>query len=500
MKKQLALLLTIVILILAVPITAFAEHEHNYSVTVMVYNNGTVKKRCSCGATKILGQKVKSVKLKNTKLTYNGKARSVKVVAKNNEGRKISKSFYTVTYNKVKKDRKKAGKYSITVKFKYPYSGKKKLTYYIVGKNQRAYFQSAESNKVIFNFKKKVKTGFIQVQVATDKKFKKNLKEGKVTSKGSKSINGLLPKTKYFYRTRSVVTTKKGTKIYSNWTKVRSFWTEKATAKPTEPSVPTNPEEPTKPEEPTETETGFDENTEQVLIEGKLKIDGNGNYLLFTENRWIDSSTEQYYQRCNPTYDNGSYAEYCGLLYQTYKKLNINSTMSDVEKYMIISRWLGENIQGCNHLNSNTDGWDHDHMTAYNALKNNCSVCGGFSYLTADLCSLCDIPCYHFSGAGHAWCYVKLDGYWYMQDPLPGTSLYSAWDYAINKKKDKTYKPGLTISETYFNASMGNTLYKSIYDNNTPHGNHSNVYDMPTVDYDTFASACRTAANHTFLS
>ncbi len=74
---------------------------------------------------------VRNVKLSKTKFKYNGKVKKPTVTAYAPDGKKISKRYYTVTYQK---GRRKVGKYKVTVKFKgkYKKAGKIVRTFKIV--------------------------------------------------------------------------------------------------------------------------------------------------------------------------------------------------------------------------------------------------------------------------------------------------------------------------------------------------------------------------------
>ncbi len=72
--------------------------------------------------------KAKSIKLSSTSYTYNGKVRTPKVTVIGKDGKKLSTKYYSVTYQK---GRKNVGKYKVTVKMKGKYSGRKTLYFKI---------------------------------------------------------------------------------------------------------------------------------------------------------------------------------------------------------------------------------------------------------------------------------------------------------------------------------------------------------------------------------
>lgn len=79
-------------------------------------------------------------------------------------------------------------------------------------------------NSVTTSYKKSKRATFYQVQMATDKKFKKNLKSKKA-SELSQKISGLKAKTKYYVRVRGAF--KKGNKtIYGAWSVTKTVTTK----------------------------------------------------------------------------------------------------------------------------------------------------------------------------------------------------------------------------------------------------------------------------------
>lgn len=496
MKRIFVFMLTVILIISVFPVTVYASHEHNYAQTVMSYNDGTVKKQCACGATKNVGKKVETVKLKKKKLVYNGTARRVTVIAKNSAGRRIPKEYYTVKYDKSTQQRKSYGKYSVTVKFKKPYSGKKKLSYYIVGKNQKAFLKESESNKAVFYFSENVKKGFIQFQIATDKKYKNVLKKCNITKKGDKSIKGIHPDTLYYYRTRRVVFTKKGTKIYGNWSKKSYFWS-KEEGEPIPSYVP-DMRDP----------NAFVEKDEIVLVENKIKEAVDGSYVkLFIDGEWIEASQHWYY------YDFGDfdpsndvcyarqdyyqimnslmpgfiplprcYAMYYERLCDWYRSLNISNSTDDLYNYLVYCRWLRENTR----YRKETDGKEIS-ANASSIIDYGASVCFGFATLTYDFCWLADIPCFQVIGGNHVWNYINLNGYWYFVDNTGGSgTLFSSGFHGIKDMSVDFYKDRFAH---FYSKRYG----KEIYDNCLPRGNKDTMYN------DTFYRTFEKVEVHTFL-
>ncbi|MFU2518695.1 MAG: fibronectin type III domain-containing protein, partial [Clostridiales bacterium] len=172
-----------------------------------------------------------SIKLKATSLTYNGKVRTPKVIVKDRTGKTLVKNTdYTVSYAK---GRKYVGKYAVKITFKGKYSGTKTLCFTIKPKATRISSLKAGSKKFTVKWKKQATqtTGY-QVQVATNKKFKKNKKT--VTIKKQKTtkttVKKLKAKKKYYVRVRTYKTVKingKSIRIYSGWSKTKTVTTKK---------------------------------------------------------------------------------------------------------------------------------------------------------------------------------------------------------------------------------------------------------------------------------
>ena len=196
--------------------------------------NGKIVNYCSvCKKTlsTTVIPKASSIKLKATSLTYNGKVRTPKVIVKDRTGKTLVKNTdYTVSYAK---GRKYVGKYAVKITFKGKYSGTKTLYFTIKPKATSISSLTAGSKKFTVKWKKQATqtTGY-QVQVATNKKFKKNKKT--VTIKKQKTtkttVKKLKAKKKYYVRVRTYKTVKingKSIRIYSGWSKAKTVTTKK---------------------------------------------------------------------------------------------------------------------------------------------------------------------------------------------------------------------------------------------------------------------------------
>ena len=196
--------------------------------------NGKIVNYCSvCKKTlsTTVIPKASSIKLKATSLTYNGKVRTPKVIVKDRTGKTLVKNTdYTVSYAK---GRKYVGKYAVKITFKGKYSGTKPLYFTIKPKATSISSLKAGSKKFTVKWKKQATqtTGY-QVQVATNKKFKKNKKT--VTIKKQKTtkttVKKLKAKKKYYVRVCTYKTVKingKSIRIYSGWSKTKTVTTKK---------------------------------------------------------------------------------------------------------------------------------------------------------------------------------------------------------------------------------------------------------------------------------
>ena len=196
--------------------------------------NGKIVNYCSvCKKTlsTTVIPKASSIKLKATSLTYNGKVRTPKVIVKDRTGKTLVKNTdYTVSYAK---GRKYVGKYAVKITFKGKYSGTKTLYFTIKPKATSISSLKAGSKKFTVKWKKQAtQTTVYKVQVATNKKFKKNKKT--VTIKKQKTtkttVKKLKAKKKYYVRVCTYKTVKingKSIRIYSGWSKTKTVTTKK---------------------------------------------------------------------------------------------------------------------------------------------------------------------------------------------------------------------------------------------------------------------------------
>lgn len=173
---------------------------------------------------KMSDQYVCSATLSKTKLVYNAKAQKPSVVVKDQVGRTIASSNYTVTYSTGSKN---VGKYKATVTFKGDYSGAITKTYVINPKPTTISSLSALSKgfKVKWSKKTAQTTGY-QIRYS----LKSSMASSKtVTVKGakttSKSISKLKKGKKYYVQVRTYKTVD-GKKYYSSWSAKKSVKTK----------------------------------------------------------------------------------------------------------------------------------------------------------------------------------------------------------------------------------------------------------------------------------
>lgn len=166
---------------------------------------------------------IKSVAIPSTHYVYSGKAITPEVTVKDANGKVIAKSNYTVKYTA----NKSVGTAKVTVAFKGNYTGTVTRTFKIVPKSTS--ITSVKPSKKSFTVKWKKQatqtTGY-QIQIATDKSFKKNVKTYTVKGNGttSKKITGLKAKTKYYVRVRAY---KSSSTYASGWSTYKTVTTRK---------------------------------------------------------------------------------------------------------------------------------------------------------------------------------------------------------------------------------------------------------------------------------
>ncbi len=170
---------------------------------------------------------VSQVKLSKKSFTYNGKVQKPSVTVIDSKGNVVSADNYSVSYSN--SGSKKVGSYGIYISFiGSKYSGSISYVYKIIPKSSAISSLKGAKKKITVKYKKQTSqtTGY-QIQVATNKAFKKNKKT--VTVKKNKTtsanVSSLKAKKKYFVRVRTYKTVN-GKKIYSSWSKVKTVKTK----------------------------------------------------------------------------------------------------------------------------------------------------------------------------------------------------------------------------------------------------------------------------------
>ena len=190
------------------------SYKTSYSYKATPYNNGSITKKCS-GCGKTVSETVyrpEKVQLSTRSYTYNGKSKkpSVTVIAVN--GKALSSSSYTVSYEK---DTVSAGRHKVKITLKGRYSGE--MSRYYVINPKATYIQSTKGFKKGFKVTMKAQskrnaTGY-QVQYSTSADFS-NAKTQNVSGTAPQ-FKGLKGKTNYYVRVR--VYKKSAKTYYSSW-------------------------------------------------------------------------------------------------------------------------------------------------------------------------------------------------------------------------------------------------------------------------------------------
>ncbi len=200
---------------------------HSYKTTTTkatTSKNGSIVKKCTvCGnvASNTTIKYPKTFKLSTSSYTYSGSYKKPTVKVYDSAGKRISSSYYTVSY----KNNKNVGKAAVTIKFKGNYSGTKTLYFTIKPKAASVNKLTAGKKKLTVKLNRSLKqsTGY-QIQYSTSKKFSKSATKTKTIKSyktTSLTIKSLKSKKTYYVRVRTYKTVGK-TKYYSNWSTAKS--------------------------------------------------------------------------------------------------------------------------------------------------------------------------------------------------------------------------------------------------------------------------------------
>lgn len=120
------------------------------------------------------------------------------------------------------------------------------------------------------------------------------------------------------------------------------------------------------------------------------------------------------------------HTNYIALLKQRYAEIGINSSMSDVEKFVLIADWISCNLTyGEVNAGSGVIG----KRSPYDGLTTGRAVCYGYAGIFNDFCYLAGVPCYYMvsdpdqTAWYHAYNAIKLQGNWYLFDPQSGVGM-----------------------------------------------------------------------------
>ena len=227
--------------------------EHKFARTYSPASTGAAgsyKDYCkNCGYYKITTIPwAYDVKINCDEFYYNGSAQKPTVSVLDDKGNPISPDYYTVTYSNPNSSA--VGSYYLIVKFKEPfYTGSKTLSYKIMQKSgSSAPVKASGSSKPTSNSSSTSKPKAVQIkkltpakksltvswakgkningyqiQLSTDKKFKKNKKTVSVKKQKTTkaTVKKLKAKKKYYVKVRTYKTVN-GKKIYSSWSKTKS--------------------------------------------------------------------------------------------------------------------------------------------------------------------------------------------------------------------------------------------------------------------------------------
>ncbi|MDE5605324.1 MAG: fibronectin type III domain-containing protein [Eubacterium sp.] len=202
------------------------EENKNYFVRVRTFKLVDGTRYCSSWSpaeSVITYSRPNSISLSETSYVYDGSIKTPTVIVKNN-GKLVDSEYYTVSYEN---GRKNVGKYTVTIKFKAPYSGTIQKTFMIKPKETTLSGVSAKLKGFTVKWKKQTTqtTGY-QIQYSTDQSFSKNYKTITVSGNStvSQTITGLTAKKKYYVRIRTYKLVD-GTRYCSAWSPAESVIT-----------------------------------------------------------------------------------------------------------------------------------------------------------------------------------------------------------------------------------------------------------------------------------
>ena len=120
------------------------------------------------------------------------------------------------------------------------------------------------------------------------------------------------------------------------------------------------------------------------------------------------------------------HTNYVALLKQRYAEIGIDSSMSDVEKFVLIADWMSCNLT---YGEANAGSGVIGKRSPYDGLTTGRAVCYGYAGIFNDFCYLAGVPCYYMvsdpdqTAWYHAYNAIKLQGNWYLFDPQSGVGM-----------------------------------------------------------------------------
>ena len=120
------------------------------------------------------------------------------------------------------------------------------------------------------------------------------------------------------------------------------------------------------------------------------------------------------------------HTNYVALLKQRYAEIGIDSSMSDVEKFVLIADWMSCNLT---YGEANAGSGVIGKRSQYDGLTTGRAVCYGYAGIFNDFCYLAGVPCYYMvsdpdqTAWYHAYNAIKLQGNWYLFDPQSGAGM-----------------------------------------------------------------------------
>lgn len=203
-------------------------HKPKYGNTTLATftQDGKTAWKCTNKGCNVIGvhilYRLSKVTLNNTTVTYNAKAQKPSVTVTTRDGKKLSASYYTVSY----KNNTNIGTATVTITFKNGYKATTKKTFKIVAPKiakVSIYTPKAEKKALTAKWKKISGISGYEIMTAQNAKFSKRKKTTKASSNvTSVKVNKLSSKKTYYVKVRGYK--KVGTKtFYGSWSSVKKI-------------------------------------------------------------------------------------------------------------------------------------------------------------------------------------------------------------------------------------------------------------------------------------